>query len=507
MPRPPLGVLRLSTGDVVTLDRSVLLGRAPKLGDGLAAHDRPHVVKVPSPERDVSRNHVEVILEGWHVLIRDLGTTNGTTVTLPGESPVRLRANDQQVLEPGSVVSMADEVSFTFEARPRPGSEPPPRRARPRRSRAWSSSSRSAPAATPTSSSTSSRAPRMPVAVKVLKSEGLTDALRQQFVEEADTMAALGDHPYIVQVFRSGTSDDGRPYLVMKYYPPPNLAMRARGRALLRRGGAAHRHPARQRRRDRAPGPHHAPRHQAGQRPRQRLRRPGPDRLRHRRPRRARRADARPAARPPTTSASRSRGRPRRSSTARATATSASDVYSLAATLWQLLVGRSPFEVPGGDNSAYALMPRIRSTAPPATGRQDVPAGLERLLAQAMAKDPAHRPASALELARALQAVEQQQRLGRTPDRRARRAGPHDPGQPDAGLPDGPRRGRRGPHPHQGPADRRRAAGRPVADDGRRRDPSSLGGRRSALVTGPDAQPEPCDLGGHPCVPLPPPTR
>lgn len=118
MPRPPLGVLRLSTGDVVTLDRSVLLGRAPKLGEGLAAHDRPHVVKVPSPERDVSRNHVEVILEGWHVLIRDLGTTNGTTVTLPGDTPVRLRANDQQVLEPGSLVSMADEVSFTFEAAP-----------------------------------------------------------------------------------------------------------------------------------------------------------------------------------------------------------------------------------------------------------------------------------------------------------------------------------------------------------------------------------------------------
>ena len=35
------------------------------------------------------------------------------------------------------------------------------------------------------------QSPRMPVAVKVLKSEGLTDALRQQFVEEADTMAAL----------------------------------------------------------------------------------------------------------------------------------------------------------------------------------------------------------------------------------------------------------------------------------------------------------------------------
>ena len=91
------------------------------------------------------------------------------------------------------------------------------------------------------------------------------------------------------------------------------------------------------------------------------------------------------------------------------------DVYSLAATLWHLLAGRSPFEVPGGDNSAYALMPRIRNTPPPRTARPDVPAGLERLLGQAMAKDPAHRPATALELARALQAVEQDQRLARTP--------------------------------------------------------------------------------------------
>jgi hypothetical protein len=115
MLRPPLGVLRLSTGDVVTLDRNVLLGRAPKPAPGLAPDAQPHVVKVPSPERDVSRNHVEVLVDGWHVLLRDLGTTNGTTVALPGEAPVRLRANDEQSLEPGSVVSMADEVSFTFE--------------------------------------------------------------------------------------------------------------------------------------------------------------------------------------------------------------------------------------------------------------------------------------------------------------------------------------------------------------------------------------------------------
>ncbi|MCE1179085.1 MAG: FHA domain-containing protein [Micrococcales bacterium] len=113
--RPALGVLRLSTGDVVTLDRGVLLGRSPKVNSNLAPADRPHLLRVPSPENDISRNHCEVVLEGWHVLVRDLGSTNGTTVALPGELPVRMRASDQQALEPGTVVTMAEEVSFTFE--------------------------------------------------------------------------------------------------------------------------------------------------------------------------------------------------------------------------------------------------------------------------------------------------------------------------------------------------------------------------------------------------------
>jgi len=114
-PRPPLGVLRLSTGDLVTLDRGVLLGRAPQVEPGLPVAQRPHVVRVASPQRDVSRTHLEVILEGWHVLVRDLATTNGTTVTLPGREPVRLLPHDQQVIEPGTLVSLADEVTFTFE--------------------------------------------------------------------------------------------------------------------------------------------------------------------------------------------------------------------------------------------------------------------------------------------------------------------------------------------------------------------------------------------------------
>jgi serine/threonine protein kinase len=250
--------------------------------------------------------------------------------------------------------------------------------------------------------------PRMNVAVKVLKGEGLTPAIRRQFADEADTMAQLADHPYIVQVFRAETSADGRPYLVMKYYPPPNMAVRARSERftveeVLRIGiqlasavETAHR--AGITHRDIKPANVLVSQYGA----------PGL-------------TDFGIAGRggaaaeeeaddigvsvpwaPPEVLFGQSNGDAR------------ADVYSLAATLWQLLVGRSPFEVGGGDNSAYALMPRIRSNPVPSTGRADVPVSLERLLGQSMAKDPNNRPATALALARALQEIEQEQRFPRS---------------------------------------------------------------------------------------------
>lgn len=248
------------------------------------------------------------------------------------------------------------------------------------------------------------QSPRMPVAVKVLRSEGLTDTLREQLGDEANTMAQLGDHPYIVQVFRSGTSDDGRPYLVMKYYPGDNLAKRSRAERftveeVLRTGiqlasavETAHR-----------------------------------AHITHR--------DIKPAnvlvsayGQPGLTDFGiAGRGLGSAGGTAQPDSTDGigvsvpwaapevlygqsngderSDVYSLAATLWSLLVGRSPFALPGGDNSAYALSDRVLSLPAPPTGRDDVPRALERLLAHALDKNPVARPSTASELAHRLQRV------------------------------------------------------------------------------------------------------
>lgn len=114
-PRPALGLLRLSTGDVVTLDRGVLIGRAPRAATDTGGAGAPHLVRVSSPDNEISRNHVEIVLDGWHVLVRDLGSTNGTTVALPGSSPVRVRPGDQQTIEPGTTITLADQVSMVFE--------------------------------------------------------------------------------------------------------------------------------------------------------------------------------------------------------------------------------------------------------------------------------------------------------------------------------------------------------------------------------------------------------
>ena len=114
VPRPTLGVLRLSTGDVVPLDRTVIMGRNPK-GDESNEAERPHVVRLPSPGHDISRTHVEIRLDGWHVLLTDLNSVNGTVVTPPWQEPQRLRPNEAVPIEPGTVVSLADEVTFRYE--------------------------------------------------------------------------------------------------------------------------------------------------------------------------------------------------------------------------------------------------------------------------------------------------------------------------------------------------------------------------------------------------------
>lgn len=248
--------------------------------------------------------------------------------------------------------------------------------------------------------------PRRQVAVKVLLAEMLTPSVRRSFDDEADLMARLSNHPSIVTIYEAGVATDGRPYLAMEYCPRPNLGMRFRGEPFsvadaLRIGveiaGAvetAHR-----------------------------------ARILHR--------DIKPANvlvtqfdRPALTdfgisatlegAAAQAEGMsipwsPPESFAQPPASSVGTDVWALAATVYSLLAGRSPFEIPGGANSGADLIARIETAPLPRIGRREVPDSLERVLATAMAKSPASRYPTAWAFARALQQVQIEIGLPQTP--------------------------------------------------------------------------------------------
>ena len=129
-----------------------------------------------------------------------------------------------------------------------------------------------------------------------------------------------------------------------------------------------------------------------------------------------------------------------------------SEVWSLAATLYTLLAGRSPFEPSTTSNASEALIGRISRARVPSLDRDDVPQSLEAVLRRAMNRAPARRHSSVLELVRDLQRVEAE--LGLTPTQAdvamddwaiASAGDPHDRTivRAAAGKPSGGARGRR----------------------------------------------------------------
>ncbi|WP_210650205.1 FHA domain-containing protein [Nocardioides sp. SYSU D00065] len=111
--RPSLGGLRLPTGEVVPLDRGVILGRKPAPPEG--STDWPHLVHLPADHSFVSRRHLQIELDGWDVVARDLDSRGGTTLAAPGREPQRMRPGDAYVLEPGTVLDMAQVYAVRFE--------------------------------------------------------------------------------------------------------------------------------------------------------------------------------------------------------------------------------------------------------------------------------------------------------------------------------------------------------------------------------------------------------
>lgn len=238
--------------------------------------------------------------------------------------------------------------------------------------------------------------PRRKVAVKVLLSDLKTESARKRFESEANLMAQLSSHPYIVTIFEADITAEGHSYLAMEYCSRPSLDVRYRRSPLgvdevlsvgIQVASAVE------------------TAHRAG--------------IVHR--------DIKPANilvtdynRPALTDFGISgttdalddeAGLSIPWSPPEAFAGGAPngvrmDVWSLGATVYTLLAGRSPFVRAGADNSQRELISRITTSPLPPLHRPDVPAALEQTLATSMAKNPAARFESARDLALAFQRVQ-----------------------------------------------------------------------------------------------------
>jgi serine/threonine protein kinase len=258
--------------------------------------------------------------------------------------------------------------------------------------------------------------PKRRVAVKVLLTEELVGANRAAFVAEANLMAQLSAHPYIVTIYHADVASDDRPYFVMEYCSGPSLAERYKRetfqvadalRTGVRLSSAV------------------ATAHSAG--------------ILHR--------DIKPAnvlgndyGWPALTDFGISSaldddllpvhtgtlgtlvdttGGTESASIGMSVPWSPpemfeddpkpdvrSDVFSLAATIYTVLAGQTPFEVRGRSNGTLDLIGRIERGAITPMARDDIPRSLIAVLQKGMATDRTDRFATAVDFARALQRVE-----------------------------------------------------------------------------------------------------
>ena len=238
--------------------------------------------------------------------------------------------------------------------------------------------------------------PSRRVAVKVMLPSHMGQGSIENFRNEANLMAQLSGHPSIVTIYGAAVTPDGRPYLAMEYAPKPNLGLRYQKERFqvpevltlgVQIAGAVE------------------TAHRAG--------------ILHR--------DIKPANilvtaynRPALTDfgiataagdAQEETGMsvpwsPPEAFASSPWANASSDVFSLAATLYTLLAGRTPFELPGASNTSLDLISRIEAGEIAPLARGDVPPELENTLRVAMSSDASRRHSTALEFGRALQRVE-----------------------------------------------------------------------------------------------------
>jgi hypothetical protein len=111
----PVARLTFSSGEVVEVDRAVIVGRAPE-ARRFTSTEQPRLITVPSPNQEISSTHLEIRpgagADHGSAVVTDLGSTNGTVLAQPGLAPEDLQPGIAVQLIPGAILDLGDGVTI-----------------------------------------------------------------------------------------------------------------------------------------------------------------------------------------------------------------------------------------------------------------------------------------------------------------------------------------------------------------------------------------------------------
>lgn len=108
------GFVRFSHGEKVELGNTIVVGRKPS-HEGSGAEPQARMISVPSPSKDISRNHVMIRVEQGHVTALDLDSVNGTVLKRAGQQDRDLVPFQTTLILSDDILDLGDGVSLAFE--------------------------------------------------------------------------------------------------------------------------------------------------------------------------------------------------------------------------------------------------------------------------------------------------------------------------------------------------------------------------------------------------------
>ncbi|OKL49679.1 hypothetical protein BSR29_01625 [Boudabousia liubingyangii] len=112
VPRPVLGELVFPGEYRVPVQIDLVIGRDPRAVED--SRPAPALVKVHSPNNEVSRSHCRIQVDNWQVRVVDLGTKNGSLLVKSGLKPTALVAFTPVLLHDGDQLILGDGVSCYY---------------------------------------------------------------------------------------------------------------------------------------------------------------------------------------------------------------------------------------------------------------------------------------------------------------------------------------------------------------------------------------------------------